>query len=192
MERRFDDDGLVAQFRRGDEAAFAGIIQRYTADVAQLANRLLGWPGEVEDVVQEVFLSAYLNHKKFRGQCELKTWLFTITINQCRSVQRRQILRWRHLRQMQQDQAYVSHGNRSYKEDTVEAVNKAVSNMPRRYREVIVLRYLQELSIDEICHMLSISRNALNVRLTRARQKIAERLHDQGITNERGKTETVT
>ena len=83
MAEKIDDELLVEQFRRGDESAFERIVERYWRQVAALANRLLGWPGEVEDVTQEIFLAAFLGLKKFRCECSLKSWLFTIAINSC-------------------------------------------------------------------------------------------------------------
>ena len=90
-----EEQALVDRFRRGEDSAFDGIVERYAGDVAALANRLLGWPGDAEDVVQEVFLAAFMARRRFRGDCRLRTWLFTIAINKCRSyrVQRKRRLR---------------------------------------------------------------------------------------------------
>ena len=78
------DETLVGAFGRGDVSAFEAIVFRYRVDVATLANRLLGWPGDVDDITQEVFLAAYMNLKRFRGQSGLRTWLFA-SVNKCRS-----------------------------------------------------------------------------------------------------------
>ena len=85
MAETINDELLVEQFSQGKESAFESIVELHSADVAALANRLLGWPGDVEDITQDVFLAAFLGLKKFRRDCSLKTWLFTITINKCRS-----------------------------------------------------------------------------------------------------------
>jgi len=77
-----DVDRIEPPFGR---AAFDRIVERYSAEVVVLANRLLGWPGDVEDVVQDIFLAVFVGLKKFRCECTLKSWLFTITINKCRS-----------------------------------------------------------------------------------------------------------
>ena len=82
MTKTLDYELLVEKFSRGDETAFDRIVEVYSADIAVLANRLLGWPGDVEDIVQEVLLAAFLGLKKFRCECSLKTWLFTITNKQ--------------------------------------------------------------------------------------------------------------
>ncbi len=66
MADTIDDEHLVKQFNRGDESAFDRIVERYSSDIAVLANRLLCWSGEVEDVTQDIFLAAFLGLKKFR------------------------------------------------------------------------------------------------------------------------------
>lgn len=170
---------LVDRVLQGDDSAFDGIVERYAADVAALANRLLGWPQDVDDVVQDVFLAAFTGLKKFRGDCRLRTWLFTITVNMCRRRQRRRIFR---IRTAPIDEA----GLDVCIEDNVERaamdtealtrVRRAVRALPPKYREVVVLRYLQGLETAETCELLGITPNAMQVRLTRAKQQLRENL----------------
>jgi RNA polymerase sigma-70 factor (ECF subfamily) len=171
-----DDESLVKKFKQGDESVFERIVRQYSAEVAVLANRLLGWPGDVEDVTQDVFLAAYLGLKKFRCQCGLKTWLFTITINKCRSYRYKRMLRRRltipRLRLRMPPDADKS----LMDSETVERIGRAIRGLPARYREPIVLRYLQELPTEEICRILGISENSLQVRLSRARKRLRTEL----------------
>ncbi|HSW01137.1 MAG TPA: RNA polymerase sigma factor [Sedimentisphaerales bacterium] len=133
---------LAVQFRRGDDSAFDRIVARHSAEVAALANRLLGWPGDVDDVVQEVFIAAFLGLRKFRGQCRLRTWLFAITVNKCRSwrLRRRRLLS---LAKVDDPEAIAGPDPGSDKaamdEETFTRVRRAVQALPRKYREVIVL-----------------------------------------------------
>lgn len=179
MAEKIDDQFLVEQFSRGDEAAFEKIVGRYSAEVAALANRLLCWPGEVDDVTQDIFLAAFLSLKDFRRQCSLKTWLFTITINKCRSYRYRRMLRGRQL-SCAADKARLplvsTVADNPMKADTFESIRRVVAAMPAKYREPVVLRYLQELETDEISQILGISRNTLNVRLSRARKRLQQEL----------------
>lgn len=181
MAEMTDDGLLVEKFRRGDESAFERIVERYSADVGTLANRLLGWPGEVEDVSQEVFLAAYLGLKRFRCDCSLKSWLFTITINKCRSHQRRHMLRLRKLARAADDalspSAQTTNTNPMDKE-TFSRVRKALAALPARYREPLVLKYIEELETDQIGHILGISQNTLHVRLNRARSRLKQHLNN--------------
>ena len=177
MAKIIDDELLVEQFCRGDESAFEAIVKQYSADVATLANRLLGWPGDVEDVTQDVFLAAFVGLKKFRCECSLKSWLFTITINKCRTNRYK---RWLRLRRFPQEINKVSLSSDSGEKDMdayeFKQVRRAVAALPAKYRESVVLKYLQELDTDEISRILGISKNTLNVRLSRARKQLREDL----------------
>jgi len=175
MAEIIDDELLIGKFRRGDESAFERIVERYSAEVAALANRLLGWPGEVEDVTQEIFLAAFLGLKKFRCDCSLKSWLFTITINKCRSCRHKRLLRQRRFAQAV-DKSSLPSGfaakNNPMDTEEYNRVRRAVAALPAKYREPVVLKYLQELGTDEISRILGISKNTLHVRLSRARKRL--------------------
>jgi len=172
---------LVRQFNQGDESAFDRIVEDYSADIALLANRLLGWPGDVEDVTQDIFLAAYLGLKRFRCECSLKTWLFTITINRCRSYRYRRLLRLKFFSQAVDKRSFArgrAADQAPMDSETFERVRRAVAALPAKYREPVVLKYLQELSTDEISRILGISENALQARLTRARKRLRQDLAD--------------
>jgi len=179
MAKTLDDELLVEKFSRGDESAFDRIVEEHSADIAVLANRLLGWPGDVEDLVQEVFLAAFLGLKKFRCECSLKTWLFTITINKCRSYRYKRMLYLRFFSQPA-DKASIVGARADSKTlmdaETFDRVRCAVAALPAKYREPVVLRYLQELGTNETAQILGISKNALQVRLSRARERLRQDL----------------
>jgi RNA polymerase sigma-70 factor (ECF subfamily) len=176
MAETIDDELLVGQFNRGDESAFDRIVERYATDVAALANRLLGWPGDVEDVTQEVFLSAFLGLKKFRCDCRLKTWLFTITINKCRSYRYKRKLQRLQTIGIEMRPPQTETDASLMDEEQFMRVRNAVARLPAKYREPLVLRYLQELPTMEIVRILGVSRNVLNVRLSRARDYLRQEL----------------
>ena len=177
MAEKNDDELLVEQFHRGDESAFERIVKQYSADVAALANRLLGWPGDVEDVTQDIFLAAYLGLKKFRCECSLKSWLFTITINKCRSSRYKRRLRLRRFSQEINRFSFSSDSDGKHIDtDEFRHVRRAVAALPAKYREPVVLRYLQEIGTDEISRILGITTNTLNVRLSRARKRLRDDL----------------
>lgn len=175
------ESDLASRFRQGDDSAFDRIVERHAAEVAALANRLLGWPGDVDDVVQEVFLAAFLGLRRFRGDCRLRTWLFTITVNKCRS--------WRFRRRRPSSLANVedpetiagldrSSDRTAMDEETFARIRQAVQAMPQKYREAIVLKYLQGLETNEACKLLGVTVNAMEVRLNRARARLREQLGD--------------
>lgn len=179
MTETINDEYLVEQFNRNKESAFESIIERYSADVAALANRLLGWPGDVEDITQDVFLAAFVGLKKFRRDCSLKTWLFTITINKCRSYKYKHLVRRRRFPKTT-DKVSISSESGVHSElmktEAFERTRDAIATLPGKYREAVVLRYLQELSSDQTSEILGISKNTLHVRLNRAREYLKHEL----------------
>ena len=186
MTERVDYELLVRQFNRGDESAFDTIVEQYSAEIALLANRLLGWPGDVEDVTQDTFLAAFLGLKKFRCECSLKTWLFTITINKCRTHRYKQMLRLRRFSQAAKEASATLHrsaDDASMDNETFEHVRRTVKAMPPKYREVVVLKYLEALPTDQVAQILGITKNALQVRLNRARKHLKDNLGDLMETN---------
>ena len=180
MARTSEELDLAAQFRRGDDSAFDRIVEQHAAEVAALANRLLGWPTDVDDIVQEVFLSAFLGLRRFRGECRLRTWLFTITVNKCRSLRlRRRRPVFRAIADPEPAACLGVGGDRALMdEETFARARRAVRALPRKCREVTVLRYLQGLETKEICELLGITANTMQVRLNRARARLREQLGD--------------
>ena len=155
---------------------FDAIVDRYQAQVARLAHRLLGWrdAAAVEDVVQETFLVAFTRVKSFRGESSLSTWLTGIAINQCRAYRRRSILRLRWLRERWN--RHDQDGQAAMVEETSQQVRNAVAALPPRDREVIVLFYLEELPVAQVAQLLGAKPNAIEVRLHRARQRLKTQL----------------
>ena len=170
-----EDRELTERFARGDRQAFEQLIDRYQKRVAGLAARLLGWTDGAEDVTQEVFLAAFRHQNRFRGQASLWTYLATITVNRCRTVTRRRWLKERVLGQLFQPSAAgpLAAGAGLITDETAQEVRAVVARLPATAREVIVLHYLEELTVAEVADILKIKRNAVEVRLTRARKLLA-------------------
>ena len=175
-----EDRHLAQRLARGDAAAFDVVVALHHERVRRLAARLLGWPAacEVDDVVQEVFVSVLESGKGFRGRSSVMTWLTAITLNKCRSRQR-SVRAWLSMlgrvRELPAPQApgaaaQVAEAERRWR------VRESVRSLPPRDREVIVLHYLEHRSTEELAEILGIKRNAVEVRLHRARQRLRPRL----------------
>jgi RNA polymerase sigma factor (sigma-70 family) len=175
-----DESALARRFAGGDPEAFDAIVARYQFRVARLAHRLLGWGGDPDDVVQDVFLTAFRKSGGFRGRSSLWTWLATITVNRCRRQLRRKAL-WRRFlissRQAVTDAAAAADRD-ALESETARRVRESVAALPAADREVIVLFYLEECPVAEMSELLSATPNAVQVRLHRARAKLSAALAD--------------
>jgi RNA polymerase sigma-70 factor (ECF subfamily) len=174
---------LAGRFAAGQAGAFEEVVALYQPRVERLARRLLGWRGDVEDVVQDVFLAALTNARSFRGGSSLWTWLTAITLNRCRRHARRAAVARRfrewlggQSRQPAGTDAGVDHA--AMQDERGAKVRDAVAGLPPRDREVIVLYYLEGRPVGEVSEALGASPGAVEVRLHRARQKLRLTLND--------------
>lgn len=177
---------IVERFARGDASAFEELVANHYAQVARLTQRLLGWREDAEDVVQEVFIAAYQHLHRFKGDSSLGTWLVAITVNQCRSHQRKWLVRLKLVRRLMSlapGQAAPARSNEE-QDEVARQVRDAVGRLPPRDREMIVLHHLEEMSVERMAQVLSVKRNAVEVRLHRARQRL-KALLPKGIGEER-------
>lgn len=173
-----EDTVLAEALARHDPVVFDWLVETHRARVARLACRLLAWPQDVDDVVQEVFLAAWKGLPRFRGQAELGTWLTRITVNKCRSHRRKEMLRLRWLwRRGHEEAASSDPADRvTLDRETQAEVRRGVRRLPARYCEVVVLRYLEEMSVERIGQVLGLTRNTVEVRLHRARERLRREL----------------
>lgn len=169
--------GLAERMARGDPAALDLLIDLYQPRVTRLAHRLLGWSGDVDDVVQDVFLAALRNARAFRHDASLWTWLSAITINRCRSQHRRRALLSRLLGLVGREKTCQAAADEpALRDETTREVRSAVTALRPRDREVVVLFYLEQLTIGQISERLGASPNSVEVRLYRTRRKLRESL----------------
>jgi RNA polymerase sigma factor (sigma-70 family) len=169
-----EDQQLVTRLKAGDTGAFDRLVCAHQERVARLVVRLLGKDAEINDLMQEIFLSVYVGIKRFRQESRFSTWLTTIAINKCRSYARKQQRRRRLLGWLRWARPHYRDNIDPRTNDALEQLKEAVYRLPMSLREPLVLRYFEELSVDEIGKVLNISPGAVEVRLSRARQKLKE------------------
>jgi RNA polymerase sigma-70 factor, ECF subfamily len=182
---REDTDPLLDGLRRGDEEAFATLVRRESTRMLATARRLLGNDQDAEDAVQEAFLQAHRAIGRFNGGARISTWLHRIVVNaalmKLRSRRRKpeQALD-ELLPQFDESGSWlrpVSGWERSSDEllesaETRAMVRRAIDRLPAVYREVLILRDIEELDTEETGALLDASPNAIKVRVHRARQAL--------------------
>jgi RNA polymerase sigma-70 factor (ECF subfamily) len=179
-----DELDLARRFAEGDMDAADEVIRRYGPRIGRLVQRMLAWPGDVADVVQETFVAALAARGRFRGESRLETWLVRIAINCCRAHGRKVWLRrklsaaWQG-RETATGAAAVDTAagpDSAVRREQAEEVRRAVATLPQKSREVVVLYYLEEMTAAEVAEALNLRQNTVEVRLSRARKQLAEAL----------------
>ena len=163
----------------GERTAFNEVVRQHGPWVTRLARRLLCWKqAEAEDATQDVFVHVYLKAHTFRGQSSLRTWLTRITINRCRTLQRKKWLKldrlWRAIREQPAASAAAE------QDEVAVNVRRAVQRLPMRKREAVVMYYLEEMTVGSIAAVLQVTQSAVNVRLHRARKRLEQSLAQYG------------
>ena len=171
--------------KRGDPAAFEALVRAESPRLFRFLVRLLGDEEAAQSVMQEAFLQAFQRINTFRGEARLTTWLYGIALNQARVLLRKN-RRYATMEEADLDrlQPAFSHGMYAQRyrpwppdvlaerEDLRQLVREAIDRLPDHYREVILLRDIEELSTEEVARLLNLSEGAVRVRLHRARQAL--------------------
>ena len=165
-------DGAVNEFQLKEE--FSEIVERYSSFVYNVALRMTRNPTEADDVAQEVFLSAYKAYPSFRGQAQVSTWLYRITVNSVLMRIRKAKTRQKYLTETGYDDAVVKDWTNDPAKAAVnselrEAIQEGLSRLPVDLRAAVVLRDVQGLSSQEAAEALDVSVPALKTRLHRGR-----------------------
>jgi RNA polymerase sigma-70 factor (ECF subfamily) len=176
------DLDLVQRHRYGDGEAFAEVYRDYEGTVYNLALRMAGDPFDAADLTQEVFLRVYRHLGKFRGRSSLKTWIFRVALNHCRSRLGRRRPPDLPLTLPDGDEPRPLPDPRRGPEeralagDAARRVERALALLPIEFREAVVLRDLEEMSYEEIADVLDVRIGTVRSRIARGRQRLREAL----------------
>jgi RNA polymerase sigma-70 factor (ECF subfamily) len=167
---------LVARHAAGDGSAFDELYARFSGMVYQLALRMSGGREEALDVAQEVFLRIHRHLAGFRGGSTLKTWIYRITVNQCRSAGSRH--RPAAVSIDDDDQGPTVVDPSAGPEDLASRaeffgrVERALTTLAPEYREALVLRDIEELSYEEISAVMGVPLGTVRSRIARGRERL--------------------
>lgn len=185
-----DEAQIIASILAGNTHEFHDLIRPYERSVYIMALSLLHNEADAEDAAQETFLKAFRNLARFRGDAKFSTWLISIALNEARSrLRSKKNIKIESLDEAPDDQGHVSPALlRDWREIPSEALERqemrvllqhAVTDLPSIYREVFMLRDVEELSVNESAEALGITVASVKVRLHRARLMLQKKLAPQ-------------
>jgi len=172
-----DDLQLVTASKGGDQDAFAQLVQRYQRRVFNLVYRMLQQYEEANETTQETFLAAWQGLPAFRGDARFATWLYRIAYN-CSLKQLEQRKRDKALQvalEAEQDNAKLVDTEMDVR-DRQALVREHLSHLPAKYRIVLILRHLQDMTYEEMAEILTMPIGTIKTHLFRARNLLKERL----------------
>jgi RNA polymerase sigma-70 factor (ECF subfamily) len=174
------DADLMRRSADGDERAFGALMRRHKEAVYRVARRQLGDAEEAFDIVQQVFVSAWRNARRYDPERSLTVWLFRITVNACRDRHRRRAVRSFFFRAMPLEgpgAAQVADEDegieaRIESRDQLARAEAAIAALPGSLREAFLLFAVEGLSQKEAAEALAVSPKAVEMRVARARRLI--------------------
>jgi RNA polymerase sigma-70 factor (ECF subfamily) len=179
---------LVRRVCAGDKGAFYRLVRPCEHAIFTTAMSVLRNEADAEEVSQEAVLKAFCALSRFRRECKFSTWLIQITINEARAKLRKD----RRALYESIDEQRCHKGRDWFPKDYAdwrelpseelerkelgEMLKRALESLPRRYREVLVLRDVQHLSTQETAQVLGVSKGCVKIRLMRARLQMRDAL----------------
>ncbi|MCB0274307.1 MAG: sigma-70 family RNA polymerase sigma factor [Calditrichaeota bacterium] len=183
-EQKVTDEQLIAQFQRGDLQAFDVLVHRYKDQLLNYVFRFVGNRVDAEDIVQETFLRVYKNKHYYKEIAKFSTWVYTIAGNlaktELRRRKRRKLFSVSNFVNEERD-FDIPDPNRSPDQRVDgalkdEIIQKAIDKLPAKFKEVIILRDIQEFAYEEISEILNIPLGTVKSRVNRGRLKLQEDL----------------
>ncbi len=180
------DEDLLARSIEGDMAAFELIVNRYKDRLYNFVLRFVGDQLTAEDIVQDTFLRAFRSRESFQAIAKFSTWIYTIAGNLAKSELRRR-KRWRFTSIGTQDETgrtFELPDKRSQPDKSADTslaeirIDEAISRLPERYREAVILRDVDGLDYDEIAEIVGCPLGTVKSRINRGRLRLQEDLAD--------------
>lgn len=170
-----DDAADVQRVLAGDVDAYSALVDRYYDRCARFAVRMLGNRDDAEDALQATFIRAYRGLGRYQDRDKFSAWLYRILVNQCRSFAARRSHRERVF--VREEAVLANTADRSvvWSGEDEEFVQRVVSDLEPLLREAFLLKYIEELSYEEMSALTGVGVSALKMRVKRACDRLRER-----------------
>lgn len=173
----------IDRCRRGEREAFEPLVERYRRRVFSVVFHIVRRADQVEDLAQEIFIKAYVGIRSYNFQSSFGTWLARIAVNHCYDYLRRErASRVKYYWQMQEDKPRelearledpgTAELDSERRAELRDLVGKLLERAPVQDRILLVLKELEDLSVEEIAQVLKIRPGTVKVRLHRARKRM--------------------
>ncbi|TBL81138.1 RNA polymerase sigma factor SigW [Paenibacillus thalictri] len=183
----YAETNLIKLSRSGDRNAFAELVELYQEKIQKLAYKMLNNRLDTEDIVQETFIRVYLNLNRFDESQNFSTWIYRIGKNLCIDLLRKKKKNVYSLdaefsededanyyARLHSDETTPEH--RLIEKETKSQMMKVISKLSEKYRTVVLLYYIQGLSLLEISEKLNLPVTTVKSRLNRGREHLRKKM----------------
>lgn len=187
-ESSLEDDQLVKRAMNGDQDAFKALMNKYQKPLYYHIVKMVKNNEQIEDIIQESFVKAFSNLSSYNTNYAFSTWLYRITTNHTIDYLRKKKLQTTSIdepiRAKDGEMQFQIVGNaetdrRIIRKERKKIVSDAIQNLPEKYREVIEMRHLEEMSYQEISEQLDLPLGTVKAHIFRAREMLYKALIDR-------------
>ncbi len=181
------EEKLIKKMAKGDRDAFAELVELYKDKVYQVSYRMLGNAQEAEDVAQETFLRVYANIGNYDPSYKFSTWIYRIATNLCIDHLRKRKQVYSLDKQVEGTDGLDWHDRLADQSPNPEEtlltgelqgqVQQAIESLTPKYRSIITLRYIEDLSLNEISEVLKLPVSTIKTRIHRGREALRKKLN---------------
>ena len=178
------DHELMRRIQGGDTNAFEQLAHRWERPVRRLLTQFAGQNGEVDDMSQEVFLQVYSARHRYRPRGEFSTWLYRIALNVARYTHRRRRRQWQSLADDHTVSPAESADQALGRQEIRQRLEEAMSALPARLREVLLLKQFSELTFAQISRVTGLPASTVRLRVRAALDRLRVELKRRGISEQ--------
>ncbi len=172
------DEELAARTQAGNHEAFGILVERYEKKLSYYGKRFLRVEEDIQDIVQEIFISAYRNIQSFDTKQRFSPWIYRIAhnsfVNELRRKSRRPFFAIDFDSLVAHPHAAETSEQHTHEREMKEMVEKGLEALPPNYREILLLYYQEELSYKEIADVLQVPMGTVGVRMRRAKEALTK------------------
>ncbi len=172
---------LVNEFKNGNTSAFDEIVKRYQRKVYTLARRILGNHEDADDIAQEVFIKLFYSLNDFKGESSLFTWIYRITVNECKSFLRKK--KMKEFIQIEDVVNILRFGQTPEQElfdkEERSLIERAIEKLPTKQKMIFIMRFFEDLDYREIAKILNKPIGTLKANYFHAVKKIQKFIKDE-------------
>lgn len=182
-EKYRQESELIARVKSGDQAAFVELVTPLRIRLYRKAHSMLGNADDAEDALQDALITAYRAINGFRGESGFYTWIYRILVNKCtdhlRKKSNARSESFDDFEPLISDDRVSVEKKVEHSQQAVDLI-AAINGLDKKYRKILIMRYYDDLSYQEIAHNVGINEGTVKSRLFKARELLKRALIGEG------------